>query len=167
MRYVPTQNTCHEMEQLDVSLCKRYCPRLSHPAILPLRSGCHDARSGDSVRTTPSPAGLATGPATLLEHGHCPTGLVDERLARSWGRNMAAGLAPAGRSGRPVAQPWRAAPGPWPATTACSRIRAPSWNTCSTRCATATAWWCWPTGPACSCTRWAAPALWTRPSAWR
>jgi len=34
----------------------------------------------------------------LLEHGHCPTGLVDERLARSWGRSMAAGLAPTGRA---------------------------------------------------------------------
>ena len=34
----------------------------------------------------------------LLEFGHCPTGLVDERLARSWSRSAAAGLAPTGRA---------------------------------------------------------------------
>ena len=33
----------------------------------------------------------------LLEHGQCPSGLVDERLARSWSRSMAAGLLPTGR----------------------------------------------------------------------
>ena len=33
----------------------------------------------------------------LLEFGQCPSGLVDERLARSWARSMAAGLVPAGR----------------------------------------------------------------------
>jgi len=41
----------------------------------------------------------------LLEHGHCPTGLVDERLARSWGRSMAAGLAPAGRAAADLPSP--------------------------------------------------------------
>ena len=34
----------------------------------------------------------------LLEHGQCPSGLVDERLARSWARSVAAGLAPTGRA---------------------------------------------------------------------
>ena len=33
----------------------------------------------------------------LREHGHCPSGLLDERLARSWARSVAAGLAPTGR----------------------------------------------------------------------
>ena len=51
------------------------------------------------MRTTPSPLlALQQARRHLLEHGHCPTGLVDERLARSWGRSMAAGLAPAGRA---------------------------------------------------------------------
>jgi transcriptional regulator of acetoin/glycerol metabolism len=51
------------------------------------------------VRTTPSPLlALQQARRHLLEHGHCPTGLVDERLARSWGRSMAAGLAPTGRA---------------------------------------------------------------------
>ena len=51
------------------------------------------------MRTTPSPLlALQQARRHLLEHGHCPTGLVDERLARSWGRSMAAGLAPTGRA---------------------------------------------------------------------
>ena len=33
----------------------------------------------------------------LLDSGQCPSGLVDERLARSWSRSMAAGLLPTGR----------------------------------------------------------------------
>ena len=34
----------------------------------------------------------------LLEHGQCPSGLLDERLARSWARSVAAGLLPTGRA---------------------------------------------------------------------
>lgn len=33
----------------------------------------------------------------LLETGHCPTTLVDPRIARSWQRSLAAGLSPGGR----------------------------------------------------------------------
>jgi transcriptional regulator of acetoin/glycerol metabolism len=33
----------------------------------------------------------------LLEHGDCPPGGLDERVARSWRRSLAAGLLPAGR----------------------------------------------------------------------
>jgi transcriptional regulator of acetoin/glycerol metabolism len=33
----------------------------------------------------------------LLEHGDCPAGYIDERLARSWRRSLAAGLFPTGR----------------------------------------------------------------------
>ncbi len=33
----------------------------------------------------------------LLQHGYCPPGAIDERLARSWQRSAAAGLMPAGR----------------------------------------------------------------------
>ena len=33
----------------------------------------------------------------LLEFGHCPTGLVDERVVRSWSRSLAAGLDPTSR----------------------------------------------------------------------
>jgi transcriptional regulator of acetoin/glycerol metabolism len=33
----------------------------------------------------------------LLEHGHCPSGAIDERLTRSWQRSVAAGLLPMGR----------------------------------------------------------------------
>jgi len=58
------------------------------------------------VRTTPSPLlALQQARRHLLEHGHCPTGLVDERLARSWGRSMAAGLAPAGRAAADLPSP--------------------------------------------------------------
>lgn len=35
----------------------------------------------------------------LLETGQCPTGLVDDRLARSWQRSVASGLLPTGRLG--------------------------------------------------------------------
>jgi len=34
----------------------------------------------------------------LLEHGQCPSGLLDERLARSWARSVSAGLTPTGRA---------------------------------------------------------------------
>jgi transcriptional regulator of acetoin/glycerol metabolism len=34
----------------------------------------------------------------LLEHGDCPPGGLDERVARSWRRSLAAGLLPAGRA---------------------------------------------------------------------
>ena len=58
------------------------------------------------MRTTPSPLlALQQARRHLLEHGHCPTGLVDERLARSWGRSMAAGLAPAGRAAADLPNP--------------------------------------------------------------
>ena len=58
------------------------------------------------MRTTPSPLlALQQARRHLLEHGHCPTGLVDERLARSWGRSMAAGLAPAGRAAADLSSP--------------------------------------------------------------
>ena len=58
------------------------------------------------MRTTPSPLlALQQARRHLLEHGHCPTGLVDERLARSWGRSMAAGLAPAGRAAADLPSP--------------------------------------------------------------
>ena len=33
----------------------------------------------------------------LMEHGDCPSGLVDERLVRSWRRSLASGLLPTGR----------------------------------------------------------------------
>jgi len=33
----------------------------------------------------------------LLEHGQCPDGMLDESLARSWRRSLAAGLLPVGR----------------------------------------------------------------------
>ncbi len=33
----------------------------------------------------------------LLEHGDCPTGVINERVARSWQRSLAAGLSPTGR----------------------------------------------------------------------
>ena len=35
----------------------------------------------------------------LLSHGECPPGAVNERLAHSWRRSLAAGLSPAGRLG--------------------------------------------------------------------
>jgi transcriptional regulator of acetoin/glycerol metabolism len=33
----------------------------------------------------------------LLSHGDCPSGFIDERIARSWKRSLASGLRPAGR----------------------------------------------------------------------
>jgi len=44
----------------------------------------------------PAP-GLRQARIHLLEHGECPPGFIDERLARSWRRSMAAGLLPTGR----------------------------------------------------------------------
>ncbi len=50
------------------------------------------------MRTTSPLLALQQARRHLLEHGHCPSGVVDERLARSWRRSVAAGLAPTGRS---------------------------------------------------------------------
>ncbi len=51
----------------------------------------------------PSSAPLALRQARqhLLEFGHCPSGLLDERLARSWQRSADLGLRPTGRLGAP------------------------------------------------------------------
>lgn len=47
---------------------------------------------------SPSPLlALRQARQQLLETGQCPAGIVDERLARSWHRSMAAGLAPTAR----------------------------------------------------------------------
>ena len=47
--------------------------------------------------TTSSALALRQARRHLLEHGECPAGGVDERVARSWQRSLAAGLLPAGR----------------------------------------------------------------------
>ncbi len=44
-----------------------------------------------------APLALRQARQHLLEFGQCPSGLVNERLARSWSRSMAAGLAPNAR----------------------------------------------------------------------
>ncbi|MDP3231083.1 MAG: sigma-54-dependent Fis family transcriptional regulator [Acidovorax sp.] len=57
-----------------------------------------------NVRPNTSPVALRQARQHLLEFGQCPSGLVDERLARSWSRCMAAGLAPTGRP-QPIDHP--------------------------------------------------------------
>ena len=47
------------------------------------------------MRTT-TPA-LRQARMHLIEYGECPPGAIDERLARSWRRSVAAGLQPAAR----------------------------------------------------------------------
>jgi sigma-54 dependent transcriptional regulator, acetoin dehydrogenase operon transcriptional activator AcoR len=49
------------------------------------------------VRTPPTAVALRQARLHLLEHGDCPPGGLDERVARSWRRSLAAGLLPAGR----------------------------------------------------------------------
>jgi len=49
------------------------------------------------VRPNTSPVALRQARQHLLDSGQCPSGLVDERLARSWSRSLAAGLVPTGR----------------------------------------------------------------------
>lgn len=44
--------------------------------------------------STASPLALRQARQHLLESGQCPSGLVHERLARSWSRSLAAGLGP-------------------------------------------------------------------------
>jgi transcriptional regulator of acetoin/glycerol metabolism len=46
--------------------------------------------------TVPPAPTLRRARLHLLEHGVCPTGVVDERVARSWQRSLAAGLLPDG-----------------------------------------------------------------------
>jgi transcriptional regulator of acetoin/glycerol metabolism len=61
------------------------------------KSGAISSRAGDNVQK-PSPAlALRQARTHLLEHGNCPTGAVNDRLARSWQRSIAAGLLPTGR----------------------------------------------------------------------
>ena len=49
------------------------------------------------MRPNTSPVALRQARQHLLDSGQCPSGLVDERLARSWSRSLAAGLVPTGR----------------------------------------------------------------------
>jgi transcriptional regulator of acetoin/glycerol metabolism len=49
------------------------------------------------MRTTSPALALRQARLHLLEHGDCPSSGLDERVARSWRRSLAAGLLPAGR----------------------------------------------------------------------
>ncbi|HEY8905137.1 MAG TPA: sigma 54-interacting transcriptional regulator, partial [Rhodoferax sp.] len=49
------------------------------------------------MRTPPTAVALRQARLHLLEYGDCPPGGLDERVARSWRRSLAAGLLPAGR----------------------------------------------------------------------
>lgn len=49
------------------------------------------------MRTTPTALALRQARLHLLEHGDCPSAGIDERLARSWRRSLAAGLSPTDR----------------------------------------------------------------------
>lgn len=51
------------------------------------------------MRSTSTSVALRQARQHLLEYGRCPSGLVDERLARSWQRSMDNGLLPTGRLG--------------------------------------------------------------------
>jgi transcriptional regulator of acetoin/glycerol metabolism len=54
-------------------------------------------RAGDNVRnSTPTPA-LRMARQHLIEYGSTPSGSINDRLARSWQRSLAAGLLPMGR----------------------------------------------------------------------
>ena len=53
------------------------------------------------MRPLSAPLALRQARQHLLEFGHCPSGLVDERLARSWQRSVDEGLRPTGRLGAP------------------------------------------------------------------
>lgn len=50
------------------------------------------------MRQTSPVLALRQARQQLLETGQCPVGVLDERLARSWHRSLAAGLAPTGRA---------------------------------------------------------------------
>lgn len=51
------------------------------------------------MRSTSTSVALRQARQHLLETGQCPSGLVDDRLARSWRRSLDNGLAPTGRLG--------------------------------------------------------------------
>jgi transcriptional regulator of acetoin/glycerol metabolism len=52
---------------------------------------------GDKMRTSMQAMTLRQARLYFLEHGNCPPGAIDERLARSWRRSLTAGLTPTGR----------------------------------------------------------------------
>lgn len=49
------------------------------------------------MRTLSPTLALRQARMQLMEHGHFPSGAIDERVARSWRRSLAAGLLPTGR----------------------------------------------------------------------
>ena len=55
------------------------------------------------MRPNTSPVALRQARQHLLDSGQCPSGLVDERLLRSWHRSRGAGLEPALRRVEPGA----------------------------------------------------------------
>ncbi len=49
------------------------------------------------MRITSPDLAIRQARSHLLSHGDCPSGCIDERIARSWRRSLACGLQPAGR----------------------------------------------------------------------
>jgi len=86
------------MEQSDGVSAGFYC--FARPApYTRQKSGPRPAEETKPMRTnTPVPAPLLRqARLQLLENGSFPDGAIDERLARSWRRSLAAGLSPTGR----------------------------------------------------------------------
>lgn len=55
------------------------------------------AKVEKDMHVTQSALALRQARSHLLEYGNCPPGAIDERIARSWRRSLAAGLLPQGR----------------------------------------------------------------------
>lgn len=65
--------------------------------IAPLKAVCQPSALETILRTPPTALALRQARLRLLEHGDCSTEGLDERVARSWRRSLAAGLLPTGR----------------------------------------------------------------------
>ena len=74
MRYVPTQNTCHENGTVgQFPLCKRYCPAFRTRPYCPFEAGAMTPVQ-ETACAPPHPLlALQQARRHLLEHGHCPT----------------------------------------------------------------------------------------------
>ncbi len=89
---------CHNLEHPNVTLRPAHCQPLQRFIYwvkkVALRATISARRH---MKNTSTAVALRNARQHLLAHGECPSGAIDERLARSWRRSLAAGLLPAGR----------------------------------------------------------------------
>lgn len=93
-----TDTHCHILRHPNVTPQNDPLPAIAAIHILGQTSGtASDLSAPQHMKNISTAVALRHARRHLLAHGECPSGTIDERLARSWHRSLAAGLLPTGR----------------------------------------------------------------------